>query len=253
MKYQLNLHVQSVNHLSNGLIHLELAPANGEKLPPMQPGQFVEVAVDKAKVLLNRPFSIYNATDSVLELLVKPLGRGSEAMSLYNTGDTMRVIAPLGRGFELPEKPCRVLLVGGGVGVAPMLYVARALCERGIRPTLVYGERTAPDARLKSRLSQYADLEICTDDGSEGLHGLVTKHPAVADGHPDHVLVCGPAPMMKAMHHIAKERGLCAQFSLENKMACGLGACLCCVEQTTTGNRCVCTDGPVFKAEELPW
>ncbi len=130
MKYQLNLQVQRVNHLSNGLIHMELVPANGEKLPPMQPGQFVEVAVDKAKVLLNRPFSIYNATDSVLELLIKPLGRGSEAMGLYEAGDSMRVIAPLGRGFDLPEQPCKVLLVGGGVGVAPMLYVARALTRK---------------------------------------------------------------------------------------------------------------------------
>ena len=253
MKYQLNLQVQRVNHLSNGLIHMELVPANGEKLPPMQPGQFVEVAVDKAKVLLNRPFSIYNATDSVLELLIKPLGRGSEAMGLYEAGDSMRVIAPLGRGFDLPEQPCKVLLVGGGVGVAPMLYVARALNEKGLRPVLVYGERTAPDAQLKERLSEYADLEICTDDGTEGFHGLVTNHKAVAEGTPDHMLVCGPAPMMKAMHQIASERGIDAQFSLENKMACGLGACLCCVEQTTTGNRCVCTDGPVFKAEELPW
>lgn len=247
------LQVAFCRKLANGLIHLGLTSPDGAPLPLMAPGQFVEVAIDKAKVLLNRPFSIFNASEQGLELLVKPLGRGSDVLALYEPGDMLRVIAPLGRGFSVPEAPARVLLVGGGVGVAPMLYQAACLNRNGIRPTLVYGERTVPDPTLLMRLNVYADVCICTDDGSAGMHGFVTQHPAVTEGNFDLVQVCGPMPMMRAMHKVMASRGINTEFSLENKMACGLGACLCCVEQTTTGNRCVCSDGPVFNATELPW
>ena len=256
MKHQLLLRVEFVNHLKGGLIHLGLVAPDGSDLPYMAPGQFVEVAVDKAKVLLNRPFSIFNFTPRMLELLVKPLGRASDALGQYESGDTLRVIAPLGRGFSQPDQTAKVLLAGGGVGVAPLYYQARALNERGIRPTLVYGERTAPDSTLRKLLAEVADLHICTDDGSEGHHGFMMTHPAITEGNYTIMQVCGPMRMMQSLHAMyaggtlhAKE----AEFSLENKMACGLGACLCCVEQTTTGNRCVCSDGPVFNANELPW
>lgn len=252
MKHQLTLAITETYQLKGGLLHLVLRDHHGERLPSMAPGQFVEVAVDKAKVLLNRPFSIFNFTPYKLELLVKPLGRASEALASYAVGDTLRVIAPLGKGFEMAATGSKVLLVGGGVGVAPLLYLASQYSKSGIRPTLLYGERTAPDATLLARLKEVADVEVCTDDGSQGLHGLVTAHPVLKQDF-DMVHVCGPMPMMKAMHRLCIGRGFKAQFSLENKMACGLGACLCCVEDTTTGNRCVCTDGPVFYKEELSW
>ncbi len=247
------MRVAFVRHLAGGTIHLGLQATDGSGVPAMAPGQFVEVAVDKAKVLLNRPFSIFNRTDELLELLVKPLGRASSALGSYEAGDELRVIAPLGHGFTMPEGPSRVLLAAGGVGVAPMYYLSRALNDRGIRPVLVYGERTAPDVSLKEMLSAHADVHICTDDGSEGFHGFVAQHPAVAEGEYDLCMVCGPAPMMKSIYNVAKGKGWNTEFSLENKMACGLGACLCCVENTTTGNRCVCTEGPVFNMNELPW
>lgn len=252
-KHQLHLIVGERRELPGGLLHLVLTAPDGRVLPAMAPGQFVEVAIDRAKVLLNRPFSIFNRTDNVLELLVKPLGRGSEALFDYEVDDDLRVIAPLGHGFSLPEAPKRVLLIGGGVGIAPLLYQARALNERGIRPTVVYGERTAPAHEICARFRQVADLEICTDDGSMGLHGFVSQHTAVTEGDFDLVQVCGPMPMMKAVAAIFRRRGIPCEVSLENHMACGLGACLCCVEPTTTGNRCVCTDGPVFNIDELTW
>ncbi len=253
MKHQLMLRVEFVRHLKGGSIHLGLAPTDGSTLPHMAPGQFVEVAVDKAPVLLNRPFSIFNYTPSLLELMVKPLGRASEALGLYQAGDILRVIAPLGRGFSQPSSPAKVLLVGGGVGIAPLYYQARALNELGIRPTVVYGERTAPDANLRAMFEAVSDLHICTDDGSEGFHGFVINHPAVVDGEYDLMQVCGPLRMMQNMYKVYQSKGMNAEFSLENKMACGLGACLCCVEKTTTGHKCVCSDGPVFNANELPW
>ena len=252
MKHQLTLRLSFVNLLKGGSLHLGLVDPEGKPLPPMQPGQFVEVAVDKANVLLNRPFSIFNYTPECLELLVKPLGRASEALASYVPGDTLRVIAPLGNGFTLPESGKKVLLIGGGVGIAPLYYLARALNERGIRPGLIYGERTAPDEKLADRLAEVADLAICTDDGTAGFHGLVTAHPLMNTQF-DELCVCGPAVMMKAVAEIAPNRGWNTQVSLENKMACGLGACLCCVEDTRTGNRCVCSDGPVFNINELKW
>lgn len=252
-KHQLSLRVDFVRHLKGGLIHIGLADPDGHDLPEMLPGCFVEVAVDRAPVLLNRPFSIFNFTPRCLELLVKPLGRASAALADYSEGDILRVIAPLGRGFSQPEPGTKVMLVGGGVGIAPLYYQARAVKAAGATPVIVYGERTAPDASLKAMLEKVAELHICTDDGSEGFHGFVTAHPAVLAGDFSLMQVCGPAPMMAGMHRLACEHAWNAEFSLENKMACGLGACLCCVEKTTTGNRCVCTDGPVFKKEELPW
>ncbi|MCM1067660.1 MAG: FAD-binding oxidoreductase [Muribaculaceae bacterium] len=252
-KYQLTLRVTAIRRLRGDLLYVELRQPDGSAMPPMQPGQFVEVAVDRADVLLRRPFSIFNADETRLELLIKSLGRASEALFSYQVGDTLNVLAPLGRGFLQASPGERVLLVGGGVGVAPLYYQARKLREAGATPVIIYGERTAPDAALCERLAEVAELHLCTDDGSEGFHGLVTEHTAFAA---DYALmqVCGPMPMMKAVHRLAQGRGdMRVQFSLENKMACGLGACLCCVEKTTTGNRCVCTDGPVFNIDELPW
>lgn len=253
MKNQLTLKVDNVREVKGDMFHITLVDPYGRDLPEMLPGQFVEVAVTHANVLLNRPFSIFNYTPDKLELLVKRLGRASEALGNYSRGDELRVIAPLGRGFTIPDSPMDVLLIGGGVGVAPLYYLARTLNSRGIKPTLIYGERTAPDSRICKMLSKVSKLEICTDDGSCGRHGFVTGHPALTEMCYDMVQVCGPKPMMAAVYNIVKVRGLEAEFSLENKMACGLGACLCCVENTTTGNRCVCTDGPVFRKEELAW
>lgn len=257
-KHLLNLQVCAIDRLNNGTAHIVLSTADGTPMPEMRPGQFVEVGVDKANVLLNRPFSIFNRTDENLELLVKPLGRGSDALCHAETGDMLRVVAPLGRGFSMPDADTNVLLIGGGVGVAPLYYQARILTEAGIRPTLIYGDRTEPDSKLLDKLSKVADLAICTDDGSMGVHGLVFDHPVYQnDVHSQKkfglIQICGPLKMMKFLYEGLGLLQLNVEFSLENKMACGLGACLCCVEETMTGNRCVCSDGPVFNINELKW
>lgn len=250
MKKQLRLILSDIQVLPSGWIHLTLS---GRALPICAPGQFVELAVDRAPVLLNRPFSVYNSTSTELELLVAPLGRASSALAGYTAGETMRVIFPLGHGFSKATHGQKVLLVGGGVGIAPLYYQMLCIKAAGAEPTVIYGMRTAPDETVCRRFAEECNLYICTDDGSEGFHGLVTQHPEFRPADYDLVQICGPLPMMKAAAAVCAAAGTTTEVSLENRMACGLGACLCCVEDTKKGNVCVCKDGPVFNIKELQW
>lgn len=252
-KEQLCLRIDRLQILTSGWIHIVLVDVAGGKLPVCEPGQFVEVAVERAQVLLNRPFSVYNSSEDVLELLVAPVGRASKALGEYAVGDCLRVIMPLGHGFSSVEKGKKVLLVGGGVGIAPMYYQMLRLKSAGAEPVVVFGSRTAPDRWICDRFEAECTLYICTDDGTEGFHGLVTQHPEFKPGSYDLVQICGPKPMMAACAAMAKSVGVTTEVSLENHMACGLGACLCCVEDTQHGNVCVCKDGPVFNINELQW
>lgn len=252
-KYQLDMAVKATRRLGSGLLHIVLELPDHGTLPQMLPGQFVEVAVSRANVLLNRPISIFNRTDNTLELLVSPVGKATDALCEYAVGDSIRIVGPLGHGFTTDFKAdSRVLLIGGGVGIAPLYYQLRALLDAGVKAEVVFGYRTTPDAEICNMFEALAPLHICTDDGSKGFHGLVTQHPAVRDGF-TFFQVCGPKPMMKACARLADELGVGAEVSLENHMACGLGACLCCVEDTVDGNVCVCKNGPVFNIELLKW
>lgn len=254
-KHQLELRISGKAILAGGWLHLVLSHPDGECLPLCAPGQFVEVAVERAHVLLNRPFSVYYSNSHRLELLVAPLGRASSELANYSVGDSLRVIMPLGKGFSQPAKGSRVLLVGGGVGIAPLYYQACVLAEAGVHVEVVYGMRTAPDAALCERFEKVCPLHICTDDGSAGFHGVVTDNPVFVPANFDAIQICGPMPMMKACARKIKEAGeVFTEISLENHMACGLGACLCCVEDTADkGNVCVCKDGPVFNLNQLKW
>lgn len=252
-KYEMTLRLAAIEHLPSGWVALYLVRPDAGIMPTMLPGQFVEVGVDRSRVLLNRPISIFNRTDDALELLVAPVGRATKVLAGYNVGDDVRIIAPLGQGFSTDfAAGSRVLLVGGGVGIAPLYYQARTLARSGCHVEVIFGMRSTPDAEIVKRLGGVADLHICTDDGSAGFHGLVTGHPAFA-GEWDFVQVCGPKPMMRACRQLAMSRDIPGEVSLENMMACGLGACLCCVEKTVKGNVCVCKEGPVFKFDMLTW
>ena len=229
----------------------------GRPLPPMQPGQFVEVRVDGSPTtFLRRPISI-NYVDTErgeLWLLVHAVGEGTRRLSRLRPGERLNCVYPLGHGFTIPAgKGRRLLLVGGGVGTAPLLYYGKCLREAGHEPVFLLGGRSAADVLQTEMFEQLGTLHITTEDGSRGCRGFVTAHPVWSEGGFDGVATCGPTPMMQAVARLAAAAALPCEASLENMMACGLGACLCCVEKTRKGHVCVCSDGPVFNIKELQW
>lgn len=254
-KYLLDLRVKSVEQIHQRYVLIKLIDDN--PLPEMLPGQFVEVRVDGSpNTFLRRPISI-NFVDkdaNELWLLVAAIGDGTKKMAQLKTGDALNCLLPLGNGFTLPESPeKRVLLVGGGVGVAPLLYMGAMMLEMGCKPTFLLGARTAKDLLMLDLFNKYGRVCVTTEDGSEGEKGFVTNHSLLQKESFDRIITCGPTPMMKAVARYSRQAKIDCEVSLENLMACGLGACLCCVEKTTEGNLCVCKDGPVFNIRKLLW
>ena len=254
-KYILDLKVNSVEALSDKHVLIKLT--HSEPLPEMLPGHFVEVRVDDSpSTFLRRPISINNVDyeRNELWLLVAAVGDGTRRLQQLRSGDTLNCMLPLGNSFTLPEKPgAKVLLVGGGVGVAPLLYLGRKIKAMGMQPTFLLGARTAKDVLEKPLFEEVGRVLITTEDGSEGEKGFVTNHSVLASENFDHISTCGPKPMMMAVARYAYKNDIECEVSLENKMACGVGACLCCVEKTVEGNKCVCKDGPVMNIKKLSW
>lgn len=254
-KYILDLKVNSVEALSDKHVFIKLT--HSEPLPEMLPGQFVEVRVDDSpSTFLRRPISINNVDyeRNELWLLVAAVGDGTRRLQQLRSGDTLNCVLPLGNSFTLPEKPgAKVLLVGGGVGVAPLLYLGRKIKAMGMQPTFLLGARTAKDVLEKPLFEEVGRVLITTEDGSEGEKGFVTNHSVLASENFDLISTCGPKPMMMAVARYAYKNDIECEVSLENKMACGVGACLCCVEKTVEGNKCVCKDGPVMNIKKLSW
>lgn len=254
-KYILDLKVNSVEALSDKHVLIKLT--HSEPLPEMLPGQFVEVRVDDSpSTFLRRPISINNVDyeRNELWLLVAAVGDGTRRLQQLRSGDTLNCVLPLGNSFTLPEKPgAKVLLVGGGVGVAPLLYLGRKIKAMGMQPTFLLGARTAKDVLEKPLFEEVGRVLITTEDGSEGEKGFVTNHSVLASENFNLISTCGPKPMMMAVARYAYKNDIECEVSLENKMACGVGACLCCVEKTVEGNKCVCKDGPVMNIKKLSW
>ncbi|MDE6332263.1 MAG: dihydroorotate dehydrogenase electron transfer subunit [Muribaculaceae bacterium] len=255
MKYDLEFKVIDNHQPSNGFALLRLQRADGNALPDILPGQFVEVDVPDSKdTFLRRPISV-NFVESdgrTLWLLIREAGEGTRHLARLTAGRIVRLMLPLGNGFTLKTSG-RILLVGGGVGTAPLLYLAKKMAESGNRPDVLLGARSSDLILQRNEFDKYANVLTATDDGSEGHHGVVTTHPAMTENNYDLICCCGPAPMMKAVAAVARRRNIDCEVSLENMMACGLGACLCCVENTVNGHVCVCTEGPVFNIKKLNW
>ena len=255
-KHIIDLQVVSVEALGERFVLLKCTDPNAP-LPPMMPGQFAQLRVDGSKeTFLRRPISInfVDTKQNQIWFLVQLVGAGSRALGRLKEGDTLNALLPLGNGFSMPvsaEK--KHLLVGGGVGTAPLLYLGAQMNLMGMRPTFLLGARTKDMLLQMEDFQRVGDVYVTTEDGSAGEKGFVTQHSILFKQHFDRISVCGPSPMMKAVAKFARSNSVPCEVSLENMMACGLGACLCCVEKTVKGNVCVCTEGPVFDINELTW
>ncbi len=240
--------------LSVGSSYFRLDLRSECKLPFIIPGQFAQVRVDNSKTTyLRRPFSIHNVDfeNNGISFLINKVGDGSRALGMLEKGDKLNVLLPLGNGFGYDIQGKNVLLIGGGVGIAPMLYLADCLSKTN-QVNMLFGFRTSAQIIDLSKFEQFGKVFITTEDGTAGEKGFVTNH-SVLQNNFDKIFVCGPTPMMKAVAAYAATGSIECEVSLENKMACGLGACLCCVTETKEGHKCVCTDGPVFNINELQW
>lgn len=230
-----------------------------------RPGQFVEVRVPGLdECSLRRPFSVCDCVDGILTVLYKRVGRGTELLAGISAGSPVNLLGPLGNGFPVPDRGAFPLLVGGGYGVAPLLFLAKTAPECG---AVFIGGRSSCDVLLAGEFEKIGwAVHICTDDGSLGLKGQVTR--AVDRWLDSHAGVkveffgCGPAPMLRAVDERAYARGAEAWLSLDRRMACGVGACLGCVQKVRSVRsdsnsavilKSVCKDGPVFGSGEVVW
>jgi dihydroorotate dehydrogenase electron transfer subunit len=239
---------------TNFLIRLE----SHIELPSIKPGQFVNIDISNSKeIFLRRPFSVFEVDYAInsISIIVKILGRGSKRLTEIRPGEKLSLIYPLGKHFTLPDKEDKVLSVGGGSGLAPMLFLAR---ESGLphkNMDIIIGARSASDHVNVDSYRKYGNIQFTTEDGSAGTKGFVTNHQLLKNeiGKYDKVYACGPEGMMKAVAGLARKEGVFCEVSLENLMACGFGVGLCCIEPTVKGNLCVCTEGPVFNINDLKW
>ncbi|MGM9705352.1 MAG: dihydroorotate dehydrogenase electron transfer subunit [Prevotella sp.] len=254
-KCVLDLTVISVNKLSDK--HVLIRLTDDKPLPDMFPGQFVEVRVDGSPTtFLRRPISInyFDKERNEMWLLVAAVGDGTKKLYQLSAGDKLNCLVPLGNSFTMPESASeKTLLVGGGVGVAPLLFLGKKIKESGGEPTFLLGARTKDDILELDMFEETGRVFTTTEDGSHGEKGFVTNHSILSKENFDLISTCGPKPMMMAIARYAYKNNIECEVSLENKMACGVGACLCCVEKTTEGNTCICKEGPVMNIKKLLW
>ena len=221
-----------------------------------RPGQFVNIELDG--LFLRRPISVCDWKDGVLTLLYKLVGKGTALMATLQPGARLDVLCSLGNGFDIditaltrPDVPAltRPLLVGGGIGTAPLYLLARRLKERGVSPTVILGFNTASEIIYEKEFKALGLRTLVTTvDGSYGTPGFVTDAlPLLASGY-DYCYACGPMPMLRAL---APKLASPAQFSLEERMGCGTGICMGCTCPQLTGTKRICKDGPVFRLDEI--
>lgn len=226
---------------------------NKELAEITKPGQFVQIYVPGKT--LRRPISVCDVNDDTIRIVFEVRGEGTEILSNMKTGETINIIAPLGKGFNIsPEK--KTIFIGGGIGVPPMLYSAKQCGKNAI---VINGFRDSDAVILTDDFKQTAGkVIVTTDDGSFGVHGFVTQPLSDEIDSAELICACGPLPMLKNIANIAREHNVACQVSLEQRMACGVGACLGCAvavnrEDGTQTYKHVCKDGPVFNAEEVAW
>lgn len=210
------------------------------------PGQFINIALDGK--YLRRPISVCDYDGDCITIIYKVVGEGTEQMSALKIGTVLDVLTGLGNGYDI-SKSTKPLLIGGGVGVPPMYNLAKTLIANGQVPTVILGFNTADEVFYEQEFKALGcDVFVTTADGSYGVKGFVTDALAGIDF--DYFYTCGPLPMFKAIYNAVDKDG---QFSFEERMGCGFGACMGCSCKTKYGNKRICKDGPVLEKEEIIW
>lgn len=237
--------------IDEGIFDMELSFPKGAALA--KPGQFIAMYCNDKSKLLPRPISIcgINPTEGTLRVVYRVAGEGTKEFSEMKAGDTLEVMGPLGNGFTMKNE--KAIIIGGGIGIPPMLELAKQL---DAEKTVVLGYRTS--TFLKEEFEEVCDVKIATEDGSQGAKGTVIDAIEKYGVEGKAIYACGPMPMLKALAAYAEEHGMEAQISLEERMACGIGACLGCIcksktkdYHTNVNNTRICKDGPVFDAKEV--
>jgi dihydroorotate dehydrogenase electron transfer subunit len=240
--------------LNDDFFILELT--GNTKIPEFKPGQFVQVKVDGShETFLRRPISIHDVDyeSNTFKLLIQIAGSATRALGGLKNGDILNLVYPLGNSFTLPAENEKVLLVGGGCGIAPLLFLGKYLKSNGYIPDILLGFRNRERIIEFEEYQKTGNVFVTTEDGSMGEKGYVTSHSVFSTKQYNRICCCGPDRMMKALASYSKKRNITCEVSLENLMACGIGACLCCIVDTVKGNLCTCIDGPVFNVNDLKW
>jgi len=210
-------------------------------------GQFVNIKLDG--LFLRRPISVCDRVDGELTIIYKVVGKGTEQMKNMKAGETLDVLTGLGNGYDLAPAGDKPLLIGGGVGVPPMYMLAKELIKEGKKVSVILGFNTKSEIFGEDDFKALgASVQVTTVDGSYGIKGFVTD--AMKDIEYSYFYTCGPEPMLKAIYNTSKTSG---QFSFEERMGCGFGACMGCSCKTLYGNKRICKDGPVLVKEEIIW
>ena len=258
MKKKITCEIISNDKITEGIFSMWIKHDLSSKISP---GQFVGLYPEDKSTLLPRPISICESDDDkkALRLVYRVVGKGTEEFSALTAGEKIDVLGILGNGYDLSTASGKknITLMAGGIGIPPMLELAKRLKSKGHSPSIVLGYRDS-DTFLSEEFSGYGDIYIATDDGSKGFHGNVIDALAYYKLTPDIIYACGPMPMLRGAKAHGYRQNIPCFISLEERMACGVGACLGCVCKTTdvdhhshVKNARICTDGPVFNAAEV--
>lgn len=236
--------ITSNNRLTSNVLKMTLSGDVSDILP----GQFVNVALEG--LYLRRPISVCDLEENSLTLVYKVVGKGTEKMSELLVGEKLDLLTGLGNGYNLEKSGEAPLLIGGGVGVPPLYLLAKRLMEQDKRPRVILGFNTASEVFYKDEFKALGmEVFVTTADGTAGIKGFVTDGFPFCDGY-DYTYACGPEPMLRAVYD---KSGTDGQYSFEERMGCGFGACMGCTCKTKYGNKRICRDGPVLEREEIIW
>ncbi len=226
--------------------NVKLMKLKGDTSEITKPGQFVNILIDG--LFLRRPISVCDINGDELTIIYKIVGKGTEKMSEYVSGHKLDLLTGLGNGFNISDCGDTPILVGGGVGVPPMYFLAKELIKANKSVRVILGFNTESEIFFENEFKELGcQVAVTTVDGTKGTKGFVTEE---MKGNYSYVFACGPEPMLKAVYNLSSTG---AQFSFEERMGCGFGACMGCSCKTITGYKRICKEGPVMKKEEILW